>query len=183
MRLFPISRKIAATGLRGYVRIAGRMFGLPAGILQAVGQVTHWLDPVKTDASHPFLSDEWLDETRRIRESYRGRNSVVPPILRVNQVINEVPFGSSIVHAHLDTTSGDVEFDLGHVDEPDLTVTTSYEVAKALIVDADMNAAMQAFMSGAVTVDGDIMKLMALSAMPVDPLALEASEKIRAITT
>ncbi len=182
MRLFPITRRLTAAGLRGYVRAVGSVFGLPVSFLQSVGQITHWLDPVSSDGAHLFLSPEWLDATREIRESYRGRNKVVPPPLRVNQIVNDVPFGVSTLHAHLDTTSGDVEFDLGHLDDVDLTVTTSYDVAKALIVDADANAAMQAFMSGDVRVEGDVMKLMALTAVPVDPLALEATEKIRAIT-
>ncbi len=183
MRPFPLTRKLTAQGLRGYVWVAGRMFGLPAGFLQAVGKATHWLDPVSTNGAHQFLSPEWLDATRQIRENYRGRNTVTPLAFRMNQIVNGVPFGQETLHAHFDTTSGDVEFELGHLDEVDLTVTTSYDVAKALIVDMDANAAMQAFMSGEVKVEGDMMKLMSMSALPVDPLALEASEKIRAITS
>jgi hypothetical protein len=172
-----------ASGLRSYVRVVGGLFGVPAGALQMVGQVTNWLDPVSSsNGSHAFLSTEWMDAARLIRESYRGKTSVMPPPLRMNHVVNERPFGDLTVLAHIDTTSGDVEFELGHLDEADLTVTTSYEVAKALLVDADLNAAMQALASGDVKIEGDLKKLMALNAAPVDPLALDAAEKIRAMT-
>ncbi|MEX0874903.1 MAG: SCP2 sterol-binding domain-containing protein [Actinomycetota bacterium] len=183
MKLFAITRRLTASGLRSYVRVVGGLFGVPAGALQMVGQVTQWLDPVSTNGSHPFLSAEWLDAARQIRESYRGRTSVAPPPLRVNLVVLEMGVRDEIGLAHIDTTSGDVEFELGHLAEPDVTVTTSYEVAKTLIVDADANAAMQALMKGDVQVDGDVSKLLLLGAVPVDPLALEATEKIRAITS
>jgi putative sterol carrier protein len=48
----------------------------------------------------------------------------------------------------------------------------------------DPAAAMQAFLSGKIRVEGDMAKLMMLqaSAMQPDPLAAEVAERVKAIT-
>ena len=131
--------------------------------------------------SYPFLSEEWVDAARRIRDDYAGK-AAPPPVVRINQIVTGVPFGSGELLSHTDTTSGDLDMDHGHLDEPDLTVTIGYDVAKALLVDMDVQAAMQAFMRGEIKVEGDITKLMALQTAQVDPIAFEAATRIKAIT-
>ena len=42
------------------------------------------------------------------------------------------------------------------------TLTTPYDIAKALFVQRDQQAAMQAFMSGQIKVQGDMSKLMSM---------------------
>jgi putative sterol carrier protein len=80
----------------------------------------------------------------------------------MNQVITEVPFGDGEINAHMDTSGGELEMDLGHIDNPDLTVTLDYATAKAILVDGNPQAGMQAFMAGKVKVQGDMTKLMAM---------------------
>ncbi|MDQ3574837.1 MAG: hypothetical protein M3404_07960, partial [Actinomycetota bacterium] len=41
--------------------------------------------------THPFLSDEWLEEARRIGEEYRGQVDAGPYLIKMNQIITEVP--------------------------------------------------------------------------------------------
>ena len=49
-------------------------------------------------AKHPFLSEEWMEEARKIREEYRGKGPT-PPAMKMNQIITEVPFGDlSLIH-------------------------------------------------------------------------------------
>jgi putative sterol carrier protein len=73
--------------------------------------------------------------------------------------------------------------DLGRLDEPDVTVTTDYATAKAIFVDQDAAAGMQAFMTGKVQVQGDMMKLMAMqTAMPSDEASRQIADEIKAIT-
>ncbi|MGA1706978.1 MAG: SCP2 sterol-binding domain-containing protein, partial [Candidatus Nanopelagicaceae bacterium] len=94
-----------------------------------------------------------------------------------------VPFGDGELPAHIDTSSGDVDLELGHLDEPDATITLSYETARALLVERDPAKVMQAFMSGGIQVDVDLMKVMAMQAStPQDELALQVAEEILAIT-
>ncbi len=134
--------------------------------------------------AHPFLSDEWIDAARAIREKYLGQVPKIPFSVRMNQVITKVPFGEGILHSHIDTSSGELLMDLGHVDRPDLTVTTDYETARLLFLGRDPQAAMQAFLSGKVKVDGDMTKMMVLQSQQnqKDELAEKIAHEIQSIT-
>ena len=134
--------------------------------------------------SHPFLSDEWIVAAREIRERYADRVPEITVGVRINQVILDVPFGDGTINAHMATTSGRLELELGHLNDPDATVTLDYATARALIVERDPAAVMQAFMAGRITVEGDIMKVMALQAStPVDNEAgIAVAEEVLAIT-
>ena len=62
-------------------------------------------------------------------------------------------------------------------------MTTDYATAKLLFVDQDQAAGMQAFMSGKITVQGDMMKLMTLqTSMPNDEVSKQIAEEIKSIT-
>ena len=133
--------------------------------------------------SFAFLSPGWIEAAREIRERYSPQTAPIEVAVRVNQVVTDVPFGDGELHAHIDTSSGDVDLELGHLDEPDATITLSYETARALLVERDPAKVMQAFMSGGIQVDGDLMKVMAMQAStPQDDLALQVAEEILAIT-
>jgi putative sterol carrier protein len=74
--------------------------------------------------------------------------------------------------------------DLGHLDSPDLTVTTDYATARAIFLEQDPQAGMQAFLSGKVKVEGDMTKMMQMQiAMPKDDLAEKVAAEIMAITS
>jgi len=114
---------------------------------------------------------------------HAGETTKVTQVLKINQVVTGVPFGDGTVESYLDTSSGDVVMDLGSLEDADVTVTTDYETAKALFVEQDAAAGMQAFMAGKITVQGDMMKLMAMqTAMPTDEASQQISEEIKAIT-
>jgi hypothetical protein len=132
---------------------------------------------------HRFLSEEWMAEARAIRERHAGQTEKVKGSFRINQVVTGVPFGEGTVESYLDTSSGDVVMDLGKLDDPDVTVTTDYATAKLIFVDQDQAAGMQAFMSGKLTVQGDMMKLMSLqAAMPNDTVSQQIADEIKSIT-
>jgi hypothetical protein len=133
-------------------------------------------------ATYPFLSDEWLDAARAIRAEYDGSGVPIAHAIRMNLIISEVPFGDGVVHAHMDTTSGELVLDTDHIDPVDLTVTLDYDIAKAILVEGNPQAGMQAFMSGKIKVVGDISKLMALQSGGADPSASEVAGRIQAIT-
>ena len=133
-------------------------------------------------AKHQFLSQEWMDEARKVREEYKGRTPPIPHQVRMNQVITEVPFGEGTLQSHMDTSSGELVMEEGHLDEVDLTVTLDYETAKAIFVEGNPQAGMQAFMAGKVKVQGDMTKLMAMQQTAPDATAAEIQERIKAIT-
>ena len=133
-------------------------------------------------AKYPFLSDEWMAEARKIREEYRGKTPPVAHAVKMNQVITDVPFGEGTMNAHMDSSSGELEFETGHIDSPDVTVTLDYETAKAIFVDGNPQAGMQAFMAGKIKVQGDMTKLMAMQQGAPDPSAQEVANRIKEIT-
>jgi len=134
---------------------------------------------------YPFLSDEWVAAARQIREEFGALEEGIPSNIRMNQVINEVPFGTGTINAHLDTTSGSLEMDIGHLERADVTVTLDYDTAKAVFVDGTVSAAMSAFMAGKVRVQGEMAKLLAALqqlAPPDGTAATAVQQRIREIT-
>ena len=111
-----------------------------------------------------FLSQAWLEEAHKIREEFEGEGGPPAHHMRMNLIIVECPEGvtdGDTVEAHMDTTEGKLSMDTGHLADPDLTVTVDYDTAKAIFVDQNPQAGMQAFMAGKVKVQGDMTKLMA----------------------
>jgi putative sterol carrier protein len=127
---------------------------------------------------YKFLSDEWIEAARKIREEADSPTGAPAPV-KMNLVITDVPFGDGAVDAHMDSTSGEVVLDTGHVDGPDVTATLDYETAKAMMVDSNPQAAMQAFMAGKIKLQGDMTKAMALQSGPPNP---ELTKRIQEIT-
>jgi putative sterol carrier protein len=133
--------------------------------------------------THAFLSEEWVAATKDIRDKYADQVPPVTASIRINQVVTDVPFGDGEIKSYIDTSSGQMLMELGELDSPDATVTTDYATAKALFVDQDQAASMQAFMSGKIKVQGDMMKLMAMqTAMPTDEASQQIAAEIKAIT-
>jgi putative sterol carrier protein len=142
--------------------------------------------------THEFLSDSWIAEARKIRDRHaEAASNAIPEgvSVRMNLVITEVPFGEGVIDAHIDSSTGSLTLDLGHVENPEVTLTVDYATSRALFVDQDVQAAMSAFMSGKIRVEGDISKLMALgsltqgAATPDDvDMVLSIADELKAIT-
>jgi hypothetical protein len=127
-----------------------------------------------------------MDEARAIREKYAAEAAKVTASIRMNQVITDVPesVGSGdTIRAFMDTSSGDVVMELGELEAPDLTLTIDYDTARKIFVEQDQAAGMQAFMSGKIKVQGDMMKMMAMqTSMPQDDIAKQIANEIKSIT-
>jgi putative sterol carrier protein len=94
-----------------------------------------------------------------------------------------VPFGEGVVKTYTDTSSGVLDIDLGHLESADVTVTTDYATARNIFVEQDPNFTMQAFISGKIKVEGDMLKMMALQgSMPQNEIAKTIAEEIKTIT-
>lgn len=180
-RVLEFEARALATALRRSVRVVGAVAGIPMVAVPILQTILARLDPSEPGA-HPFLSPEWIEAARAIREELKDKATTTPPPFRMNQVVTGVPFGDGTINAHTDTTSGELVMDLGHIEGAEVTVTLPYDTARAILVDGDQQAAMQAFMSGQIKIEGDMSKLMALQTAQVDPIALEAAARIKAIT-
>jgi hypothetical protein len=135
---------------------------------------------------HEFLSPEWIAAVRTLRDEYHDR--VRPPSIPVqaNVVVTGAPFGEAEILGSIDTSDGQLVLEEGHLTDPDLTITTDYATAKALFVQQDPNAAMQAVFSGKVKVQGDMTRLLALQ-LPLNEaesatVAREIAERVQAFT-
>jgi putative sterol carrier protein len=132
---------------------------------------------------YQFLSPEWVEAAKKIRDEADAPATPPAHTVRMNQVITGAPFNDGEpIQAHMDTSGGEVKMDLGHLDGPDVTVTLDYETAKAILVDGNPQAGMQAFMAGKIKVEGDMTKIMAMQSATPDPAAAEIADKIKEIT-
>ena len=130
----------------------------------------------------PFLSDEWTAEVKRLHDEVVTESGPTPQRVRMNLVLTDAPFGGGIIDAHLDTSSGELLLERGHLDSADLTVTVEYETAKAILVEGNVQAAMQAFMAGRIKLEGDMSLLFAMQNSPVDAVHQELAARVREIT-
>ena len=133
--------------------------------------------------SHQFLSEEGRAAAREIREKYKGEAPMITFSIKINQVVTDVPFGEGTVKSFMDTSSGEMVMDLGELADADATVTTDYATAKAIFVNQDQAAGMQAFMSGKIKVVGDMMKVMGMqTAIPQTDITKIVADEIKSIT-
>jgi hypothetical protein len=126
---------------------------------------------------YPFLSDEWLDEVQKLAADAGA--GLTPPNVQINMVVTGGPQGDRELHV------ADGAFASGLLDGAPTKLTLPYKVARDMFVIGDQAAAMQAFMSGQIKVEGDMTKLMAMqSQQPAagGPSQAEIQAKLQAIT-
>ena len=131
---------------------------------------------------YEFLSPEWIEAARKVREQYQSEAEAPASPVRMNLTIEGVPHGNGLLEAHLDTTGGLVEIDLGHLDSAEVKVSLDYETARAVLIDNNAEAAMGAFMAGRVRVEGDMTKLLAYQSTPPTEAQMEVAIALKDIT-
>ena len=133
--------------------------------------------------AHEFLSDEWMEAVKSIRDQYADEASPLPYKVKMNQVISGAPFadGADILLC-IDTTDGTMKMEKGELEDPEVTISTDWETARTIFVDQDQAAGMQAFMAGKIRVQGDMTKLMLMNAVPPDDLARTIAAEVKEIT-
>lgn len=125
--------------------------------------------------SHPFLSEPWFEAVEGLRADQPELPAALADLV-VNIVVTDAPAGD--VEAHL---AGGM-FDRGHADGAPTTLTVPYETAKQLFIDGDQSAAMQAFMSGKIKVEGDMSKVLALQSVAPTPEQEAFQGRLRELT-
>lgn len=126
--------------------------------------------------AHDFLSDEWMDAIEALRPEAPEPPAATKDLV-INLVVPDTPFGEREAHM-----SGG-QFERGLHDSAPTKLTVPYEVAKSVFIAGDQQAAMQAFMSGQIKIDGDMTKIMAMqSAGAPTPEQVAFQEKIKALT-
>ena len=121
--------------------------------------------------AHQFLSPEWIIAALEIRDEFAERADINLPEISINLIVSDVPFGDGSATASIDTSSGSTIPQVGTLEIADATVTLDYRTAHALLVGRDPQAAMLAFMSGSIRVEGDLAKLLALQQLEAPQMA------------
>jgi putative sterol carrier protein len=116
-------------------------------------------EAVVTD-KYPFLSDAWFDAADKI---IKDNAPAAPPT--TNLVMNlEVTSGEDLIKFHMGAKDGETLFGKGERDGADITMSTDIDTAREVFVSGNPQAGMQAFMSGKIRVQGDMMKMMTAQA-------------------
>jgi hypothetical protein len=123
------------------------------------------------------MSDNWLDAVEALRDE-----APEPPAAMKDLTLNIVVTGGPDGDKEVNLSAG--QFGRGLADGAPTKVTVPFDVAKAIFVDQNQQAGMQAFMSGQIKVEGDMTKLMTMQAGAGAPTAEQKAfqEKIQALT-
>jgi len=123
-----------------------------------------------------WLSQEWLDESKKLAESQPERPGASA---RMQYVVTGGPEGDIKYYWVLENGKL-LESQLGEMSDAEVTLTQSYDDAKKIQQgELDANAA---FMQGRVKVTGNMAKLMALLPLTNAPEYKALQEQIGAIT-
>lgn len=127
---------------------------------------------------HTFLSDPWLAAVQKLTADAGA--GMMPDAVSLNLVVTGGPDGDRELHV------GDGAFGSGLRSDCPTKLTMPYDVAKSMFIKGDQTAAMQAFMSGQIKVEGDMTRLMAMQGQMQgganDPAQAELRNKLREIT-
>jgi hypothetical protein len=75
------------------------------------------------------------------------------------------------------------DFKQGLLDDAPTKLTVPFPVAKAIFVNGDQQAGMQAFMSGQIKIEGDMSVMMQMQAAgPPSPQAQTLQQRIKEVT-
>ena len=125
---------------------------------------------------HVFLSDDWFDAVEELRDEMPEPPAAAKD-LKINIVVAGGPEGDREIHMD----GG--RFERGLAEGAPTKLTVPFDVARAMFIDGNQQAGMQAFMSGQIKVEGDMTKLMAMQAGGPPTAEQEAFQaKIRDLT-
>lgn len=136
---------------------------------------------------HEFMSAGWNTAAQSLAGDYKDRIEAPGDPVRMNIVVTDTPFGTEDLFAFIDTHMGHPFPEEGTLEDPDLTVTMAYEIARAIFVDGDETTLGSAFMGGEIKIAGDMSRLMFLFDMDLSDEQLELSrefgQRLRDLTT
>jgi hypothetical protein len=124
------------------------------------------------------MSNAWFDAIVKVRDEI-GEIPVDEAIkdIAINLVVTDGPDGDQEMHMKAGS------FDRGLAENAPTKLTIPYEIARSLFVERDQQVAVEAFMAGRITIEGEIGPLMQLRMPRQDsPQSRELKDRIKEIT-
>ena len=135
---------------------------------------------------HEFMSPGWNAAAQALAGEYKGRIEAPGDPVKMNIVVTSAPFDDADLLAYVDTHTGHPFPEDGALDNPDLTVTMGYGVARAIFVEGDETTLGSAFMGGEIKIDGDMSRLLFLFDLELSDeqqqLSREFGQRLRDLT-
>src|SRR5437899_6735683 len=103
--------------------------------------------------AHAFLSDPWFEAVEGLRSE-----APEPPAAMKDLVINVVVQGGPDGDREVNMSGG--QFGMGLVDSAPTKLSVPYDVAKAIFIEGNPQAAMQACMTGQSKSERDMINIM-----------------------
>lgn len=131
-----------------------------------------------------FLSDAWIAAAKKIQEDSSDLGEPAVKV-RMNLDVTGVPteISEDVVPAHLNTSDGGLDLDVGHMDDPEIAIKIDYDVAKAILVDGNGQAGINGFMAGKVKLlSGDLAKLMSVAQGIEKVVSAEVAQQLKDVT-
>lgn len=147
-----------------------------------------------TVTAHVFLSPAWIKAVRQIRDGLDIGAQETDMGVRANVTIIDAPFEVPTVLGHLDTSSGTLILDEGHLSDADFDIEMPYSLAFEIFVERDPAAVVPVLLGGQVKLTGNSSMILLLAdfILPSDesgetadglgPVAREIVKQIDAIT-
>jgi hypothetical protein len=127
--------------------------------------------------SYAFLSDEWFSQVDQLVAA--AGDLQIPSAMAAVEVNITVTAGGGDTSLFLK----DGLFTRGHRASVATTLTLSAELARKIFIDGDTAAGTQAFFEGAIRVDGDLAKLVAMQTVEPSEPQKRLTRQIAAITS
>ena len=128
--------------------------------------------------THPFMSNAWFDAIVKIRDEIGEIpvNQAIQDIV-INLVVTDGPDGDQEMHMKAGS------FERGLAENAPTKLTIPYEIARNLFVERDQQVAVEAFMAGQITIEGEIGSLIKMQLPREDsPELQKLKNRIKEIT-
>ena len=127
-------------------------------------------------ARHEFLSEAWFHEVDQLIAA--AGDLEIPAAMKAVEVnvIVTAPTGDTALFMK------DGLFSRGHQAGVATTLTLSVELARKIFIDGNAGAGIEAFLAGAIKVDGDLAKLVAMQTVEPSAPQQRLTRQIAAIT-
>lgn len=104
-----------------------------------------------------FLTQAWFDQVQQLTEN-AGELNLSPTLknLKINLKIHNAPNGD------MEASFYDGNIHQNFIDNATTTVSLDAQILRAILLEKNINQAMEAFMSGKIRIEGDMGQLLSL---------------------